>query len=48
MIQNKPMYDPIFYLSMILGFGGIYVLISAFHDDDESDDDAERYTFFIR
>ena len=37
------MTDPIFYLSMFLGLGGVYVLISSFHDDD--DDDGER--FFI-
>jgi len=31
-----------------LGFGGVYVLISAFHDDDDdSDDDGERYTFLL-
>ena len=42
------MNDPIFYLSMFLGFGGIYVLISSFHDDDDDDDgeeDGERYIF---
>jgi hypothetical protein len=37
------MTDPILYLSMILGLGGVYVLISSFHDDD--DDDGEG--FFI-
>ena len=48
MIQNKSMTDPILYLSMFLGFGGVYVLISAFHDDDDdSDDDGERYTFLL-
>ena len=37
------MTDPILYLSMILGLGGVYVLISSFHDDDDdSDDDGER------
>ena len=37
------MTDPIFYLSMLLGLGGVYVLISSFHDDDDdSDDDGER------
>ena len=42
------MLDPILYLSMFLGFGGIYVLISSFHDDDDdSDDDGERYTFLL-
>ena len=28
------MTDPIIYLSMLLGFGGVYVLISSFDDDD--------------
>jgi hypothetical protein len=39
------MIDPILYLSMFLGLGGVYVLISSFHDDDDDDDDGER--FFI-
>ena len=40
------MTDPILYLSMILGFGGIYILISSFHDDDDdSNDDGERYIY---
>ena len=48
MIQNELMNDPILYLSMFLGFGGVYVLISAFHDDDDdSDDDGEKYTFLL-
>ena len=38
------MTDPILYLSMLLGLGGVYVLISSFHDDDD-DDDGEK--FFI-
>ena len=42
--QYKYMTDPILYLSMFLGLGGVYVLISSFHDDDD-DDDGER--FFI-
>ena len=42
------MTDPILYLSMLLGLGGVYVLISSFHDDDDdSDDDGERYTFLL-
>ena len=41
------MNDPILYLSMFLGFGGVYVLISAFHDDDDDDNDGERYTFLL-
>ena len=39
------MTDPILYLSMFLGLGGVYVLISSFDDDDDDDDDGER--FFI-
>ena len=41
MFQDCLMTDPILYLSMLLGLGGVYVLISSFHDDD--DDDGERY-----
>ena len=40
------MTDPIIYLSMLLGFGGVYVLISSFHDDDDGDDgDGEKYIY---
>ena len=41
------MTDPILYLSMFLGLGGVYVLISSFHDDDgdDDDDDGEKYTY---
>ena len=46
MFQNKPMTDPILYLSMLLGLGGVYVLISSFNDDDDGDDDdGERYIY---
>ena len=38
------MTDPIFYLSLLLGLGGVYVLISSFHDDDD-DDDGEKYIY---
>jgi len=31
--------DPILYLSMFLGLGGVYVLISSFDDDDDDDFD---------
>ena len=42
--QNWSMSDPILYLSMILGFGGVYVLIASFNDDDDdSGDDGEKY-----
>ena len=44
--QNWIMIDPILYLSMILGLGGVYVLIASFNDDDDdSNDDGEKYFF---
>ena len=44
--QNWRMTDPILYLSMILGLGGVYVLIVSFNDDDDdSDGDGEKYVF---
>ena len=39
------MTDPILYLSMLLGLGGVYVLISSFHDVDDADDDGEKYIY---
>tara|TARA_B100001989_G_scaffold17532_1_gene10821 strand:- start:334 stop:483 length:150 start_codon:yes stop_codon:yes gene_type:complete len=43
------MTDPILYLSIILGLGGVYVLISSFHDDDDGDDDdGERYVYSFK
>ena len=37
---------PSLYLSMILGLGGVYVLISSFHDDDDDDgDDGEKFIY---
>ena len=33
------MLDPILYLSMFLGLGGIYVLIASFDDDDDDFND---------
>ncbi len=48
MFQNNFMTDPILYISMFLGLGGVYVLISSFHDDDDdSDDDGKRYSFLL-
>ena len=44
MLHNWNMLDPVLYLSMVLGFGGVYVLISSFHDDD-GDDDGEKYFY---
>ncbi len=41
------MTDPILYLSMLLGLGGVYVLISSFHDDDD-DDDGEKYIYNLQ
>ena len=45
MLQNWIMSDPIIYISMLLGLGGVYVLISSFHDDDDGDDDGEKYIY---
>ena len=40
------MTDPILYLSLLLGLGGVYILISSFHDDDDGDDDdGEKYIY---
>ena len=39
------MTDHIFFLSMFFGLGGVYVLISSFHDDDDNDDSGEKYFF---
>ena len=45
MFQTRIMTDPIIYISMLLGLGGVYVLISSFHDDDDGDDDGEKYIY---
>ena len=42
MFQAYIMTDSILFLSMLLGFGGVYVLITSFHDDDDGDDDGEN------
>ena len=47
MFQTGSMTDPILYLSMLLGLGGVYVLISSFHDDDD-DDDGEKYIYNLK
>ena len=39
------MADPILYLSMIMGLGGVYVLISSFNDDDDDSDDDGKYIY---
>ena len=49
MFQDCLMTDPILYLSMLLGLGGVYVLISSFNDDDDGDDDdGERYNYSFK
>ena len=45
MFQSLSMTDLTFYLSILLGLGGVYVLISSFHDDDDGDDDGEKYIY---
>ena len=47
MFDNYCMMDPIIYLSKILGLGGVYVLISSFHDDDYGDEDEGRYIYIL-
>ena len=48
MLENWIMADPILYLSMFLGLGGVYVLVSSFHDDDDDgNDDGERYFYSL-
>ena len=45
------MTDPILYISMLLGLGGVYVLISSFNDDDDDDDgdnDGEKYIYNLK
>ena len=44
MFQTWIMTDPIIYISLLLGLGGVYVLISSF-DDDDDDDDGEKYIY---
>ena len=41
------MTDPILYISMILGLGGVYILISSFNDDDDDNDDGEKYIYYL-
>ena len=39
------MTDPILFISMILGLGGVFVLINSFSDDDDSDNDGGMGTY---
>ena len=50
MLENELMTDPILYLSMFLGLGGVYVLVSSFHDDDDdsNNNDGERQIYSLR
>ena len=45
MFHSIDMTDPILYLFMILGLGGVYVLISSFNDDDDDSDDDGKYIY---
>ncbi len=39
------MNDPILFISMILGLGGVFVLINSFSDDDDSDNNDGMGTY---
>ena len=39
------MNDPILFISMCLGLGGVLVLINSFSDDDDSDNDGGMGTY---
>ena len=39
------MNDPILFISMILGLGGVFVLINSFSDDDDSDNNGGMGTY---
>ena len=45
MIHDYRMNDPILFISMILGLGGVFVLINSFSDDDDSDNDGGMGTY---
>ena len=45
MIHYLLMTDPILFISMILGLGGVFVLINSFSDDDDSDNDGGMGTY---
>ena len=45
MIHDCKMTDPILFISMILGLGGVLVLINSFSDDDDSDNDGGMSTY---
>ena len=39
------MNDPVLFISMLLGLGGVYVFINSFSDDDDSDNDGGKGTY---
>ena len=41
------MADPVLFLSLILGLGGVFVLINSFSDDDDSNNDAGTGTYIF-
>ena len=45
MIHHLNMTDPILFISMVLGLGGVYVFINSFSDDDDSDNDGGMGTY---
>ena len=45
MIHDYYMTDPILFISMILGLGGVFVLINSFSDDDDSDNNGGMGTY---
>ena len=42
------MLDPVLFLSLILGLGGVFVLINSFSDDDDSDNDGGTGTYIFK
>ena len=44
-MHHLVMADPILFISMILGLGGVFVLINSFSDDDDSDNDGGTGTY---
>ena len=42
------MTDPILFISMILGLGGVLVLINYFSDDDDSDNNGGMGTYIYK
>ena len=42
------MTDPILFISMFLGLGGVLILINSFSDDDDSDNDGGMGTYIYK